>query len=769
MANNINMSLNLRAAGFNSGITKAQRSLTLLERTAQTVGRTLQYALGGALIAVAADASKAAIDFELAQRKLAALSKGESDDAIQQLSDTARELGENSVYTAAEVANLQVELKKLGLSAVDVNELSEGMVKFATAMDTDAADASKTLIQTINQFKKTLDPTLTLQEKAVLISNQFANAAVSTALSFETLQASMRYVGPVAGSLGLTFSETAAILGELANAGFEGSKAGTVLRRILVNLTKESGDVSKLGEDFYDLIDGTASFSEILDIVGVRAVAGTLALDGLGGSVKELKNKIEDGTNIEDLFEARNGSIDGRLRNLRSAIQEIGIAILDTFGNDIRDAINSIIEWIKSIDEGDIKFAAFMAKLAIYGSTIGALVTKFGELTLALKTLGSTGLLAIGAAGWITLTILAVKSLQGAWETVNDELAKYDKRNTTVESLLAEGFEPGQYTTDLDRVNKKADKVRSVLDQAFDQKKLGLYFNAIREGTETVDSIIEKNEEYIKRQSQWGDINGRSFREVFTSQVQLVGQYVDIINNLDKLNALANQPGNDLVTSIINKDEAKDAGDAVAYAGSQIGTFLQQLGTVKIPTTVAQLFNFLERGTKPQEIKLNSKGFDKDGVRVENLLSYLNQFPDTSLRVVKALDFMKENWASFEAVIADVGATFANALLDPTVKLGDALRDVFKNFIRLAAQWLIQVGLLTGAIALGNLLTGGGLSAFLNTQSNLSGSTNLANNLAQGGGGGRSFSDGSFRSSIAGSDLVIASQRGININSRVYG
>lgn len=763
------MSLNLRAAGFSSGISKAQRSLTLLEKTAQTVGRTLQYAVGGALIAVAGDATKAAVDFELAQRKLAALSQGESQSAIQSLSDTARELGENSVYTAAEVANLQVELKKLGLSAKDVDDLSEGMVRFATAMDTDAAEASKTLVQTINQFKKTLDPTLTLQEKAVKISNEFANAAVSTALSFDTLQASMRYVGPVAGSLGLTFSETAAILGELANAGFEGSKAGTVLRRILVNLTKESGDVSKLGEDFYDLIDGTASFSEILDIVGVRAVAGTLALEGLGGSVKELQTQIEQGTNIEELFEARNGSIDGRLRNLRSAIQEIGIAVLDTFGEDIREAINSIIEWIKSIDQADIQFAAFMAKVAIYGSTIGSLVTKFGELTLGLKALGVTGLAAIGAGGWITLTILAVQSLSGAWNTVNSEIDKYDKRNTTVESLLAEGFEAGRYVDELDRVQSKADEVRGVLDQSFSQDKLNLYFGAIKEGTETVDSIIEKNEEYIKRQSQWGDINGRSFREVYTSQVQLVGQYVDIINNLEKLNGLANQPGNDLVSSIINKDEVKDAGDSIAFAGSQIGTFLRQLETVKIPTTVSQLFNLLERGAKPQEIKLNSKGFDADSVRVESLLSKLNQFPDTSLRVVKALDFMKENWTSFESVIQGVGATFAEALLDPTVRLGDALKDVFKNFVRLAAQWLIQVALLTGAIALGNVLTGGGLSAFLNTQSNLSNATNLSNNLAQGNGASFAAGGRSFTSTVAGSDLVIASQRGINLNSRVYG
>ena len=64
MANNVNVSLILRTKGFVKGLAESQRQLTVFGRTAQTVGRTLQYALGGALIAVSADALKAAADFD---------------------------------------------------------------------------------------------------------------------------------------------------------------------------------------------------------------------------------------------------------------------------------------------------------------------------------------------------------------------------------------------------------------------------------------------------------------------------------------------------------------------------------------------------------------------------------------------------------------------------------------------------------------------------------------------------------------------------------
>lgn len=389
MANNVNISLLLRTKGFTKGLAKAKTQLTQFGQVSQTVGRTLQYALGGALIAVGADAAKAAAEFDLANRKLKALAGPEAAASVAGLADTARLLGKNSIFTAAEVANLQLELKKLGLSSKDVKELSDVTVKFATAMDTDAAGAGATLVKTLNKFKGSFDQYDSKAEAATVLSERMANAVLNSALTFETLQSSLNFAGGEANAAGFSFSETTAILAKLADAGFEGSRAGTILRRIFINLAK-TGAVD-INNAFGDLIENQQEFSKLIEITGARSAGGIASIQGLKDVIAEFAKANEEASGqVEGLYDAVDQSLIGRVKNLRSAIQELGIVFEQQFGRQLKSIISSLAEFIRGIDAGDAKAAGAVAGFLLLTKVLKGL--KVVATNLAISFVGKGGI-----------------------------------------------------------------------------------------------------------------------------------------------------------------------------------------------------------------------------------------------------------------------------------------------------------------------------------------------------------------------------------------
>ncbi len=81
----------------------------------------------------------------------------------------------------------------------------------------------------------------------------------------------MSIVRPVANSFGFTIEETTALLGALANSGFDASSAATATRNILLNLADSSGKLAlALGgpvDNLEDLVKGLKKLnSEGIDL-----------------------------------------------------------------------------------------------------------------------------------------------------------------------------------------------------------------------------------------------------------------------------------------------------------------------------------------------------------------------------------------------------------------------------------------------------------------------------------------------------------------------
>ena len=73
-----------------------------------------------------------------------------------------------------------------------------------------------------------------------------ANSNTSVELMGETL----KYVGPVAGALGIEMDDLSVAIGLMGNAGIKGGQAGTALRAGLTNLVKPTKEMKVAMEKY---------------------------------------------------------------------------------------------------------------------------------------------------------------------------------------------------------------------------------------------------------------------------------------------------------------------------------------------------------------------------------------------------------------------------------------------------------------------------------------------------------------------------------------
>ena len=90
---------------------------------------------------VVGSAIKSFRDFEFQMAKVKAVT-GASEKDFKKLSNTAKELGRTTFFTAQQVAELQTNFGKLGFSTREILDAQEATLQLATATDTDLARAA---------------------------------------------------------------------------------------------------------------------------------------------------------------------------------------------------------------------------------------------------------------------------------------------------------------------------------------------------------------------------------------------------------------------------------------------------------------------------------------------------------------------------------------------------------------------------------------------------------------------------------------------------
>lgn len=310
---------------------KAQKNISkdgFFKRTANFLSEyygaiKIGYASVKRLVSGFMEAYKTISNFEQANANLATI-LGVNKEQMETLREEAKRLGRTTEYTASQVTSLQTELAKLGFTQKEIIDMAPSVLQFSTSVGTDLASAAQMAGVALRSFNLQSD-----QTEDVL--GTMAVACNKSSLSFTYLQNAFSTIAPVAKTYGLSLKDTIALLGTLANAGFDASSAATATRNILLNLSDTNGKLAKaLGgsvSSFAEIMDAMiklrnqgVDLNETLELTDKRSVAAfNTFLEG-AESAKTLRGELEnvDGQ-LKDIQEQRLDTVEGSIKLMQSA------------------------------------------------------------------------------------------------------------------------------------------------------------------------------------------------------------------------------------------------------------------------------------------------------------------------------------------------------------------------------------------------------------------------------------------------------------------
>src|SRR5699024_2657779 len=177
---------------------------------------------GAALVGLGKKVYDVAGTFDTQMSRVKAIS-GATGDAFKQMREQAIELGAKTAFSATESAAGMENLASAGFNAQEIMAAMPGLLDLAAVSGGDVALASENAATALRGFN--MDAS-----QAGHVANVFARAAADTNAEVADMGEAMKYVAPVANSMGLSIEEVAASIGIMSDAGVKGSQAGTSLR-----------------------------------------------------------------------------------------------------------------------------------------------------------------------------------------------------------------------------------------------------------------------------------------------------------------------------------------------------------------------------------------------------------------------------------------------------------------------------------------------------------------------------------------------------------
>lgn len=544
-------------------------------------GLVAQYASITAVVGTVVGVTKQAIstnmDFEKKSSELAAV-LGKSKSEITGMTDAAKELGRTTQYTATEVEELQIALARLGFSEREIGNMQESVLKFAAAVNTDLGSAADFAGSALRAFGlESSDATHLLDVMAASTSK--------SALDFSKLQTSISIVAPVAHSFGISMEDTVALLGTLANAGFDASSASTALRNIFLNLANENGKLAKgLGhtaKTFPEIIaalkectEKGISLSDALEMTDNRSVSAFSTLVSGAGSAEELRAALDNcNGSLETMYKEMTDNLQGAVDNLKSAWEG----------------------WLLSMNGGDGTFANVINYLANLINGVTTLKERISELPGVAQA-------AIKSLNPLNPLITGIKSIGDAAGRANERItARRGSQDTIEESEFVGPVLPTQGTTQNGTPTKTSGP---------DPKEVEKFTETIAAYRKAVQSAVQTNAVFNAGWDEAG-VKLKTMESGITSLIgkygienktvqKLIGEYKEVMSTrmemdkpLDLLDPSKLTAGAKAVTDIGSKlkepaqgvrefvqeiDKVGAAQDAISALGSTFGSLSDMVG-----------------------------------------------------------------------------------------------------------------------------------------------------------------------------------------------
>ncbi|HUM42959.1 MAG TPA: phage tail tape measure protein [Fervidobacterium sp.] len=419
--------------GLMSTVDHGTQKLAQLSRRAMLAGSVLK----GIILAVGKSTVDAASTFEKQMRRVQAVSQATASE-YRELSSVALDLSTKTEHSAMAVAEGMNFMAMAGFKANEIMEAMPSVLQLASAGVMDLGTAADITTNILTGYGMEISELAHAND--VLVS-----AMTGANVDLQMLGESFKYAGPLAKAAGIEFSETAAMIALMGNAGIQGSMAGTSLRQAITNLlnptkqaqevmdrlgvkTKDAnGNLLSMTEILRQLEKSGASASDMMILFGQRAGPAMSALLGQGvDELEKFQQRLEDSEGLAARIEAMMiDTAEGQKQIFKNTVNAIRIM----FGQDMvpyyRTAIfflQGIADRIKRMEPEQrmqiVRIATIsslvvglIAVLGLLGTAIAGIIKGFLSFGGAIMFLMSAKGLAIGAI------ILAVGLLKKAWDS----------------------------------------------------------------------------------------------------------------------------------------------------------------------------------------------------------------------------------------------------------------------------------------------------------------------------------------------------------------
>lgn len=374
---------------------------------------------------------------------------GATEKQLAAASQRAKELGNDvslPATSAGDAAAAMTELAKGSFTVEQAMAAAKGTLQLSAAAQIDAATAATIQSQALQAFGK--DASFAAQASDILAGAANASSAEITGIAHGLQQS-----GTVANQFGVSMEDTATTLAMLANAGIQGSDAGTLMKSALLALTDQGkpaqAAMKELGLQVYDAKGKFVGMESLMGQLNKAAksmtdeqyqaaaatlfgsdamrLAGVAAQHGSDDFAK-LRDAVTRQGQAADVAAAKTHGLPGAISQVGNALEDVGLKAYSSIEGPLTSALENTASGINAFSDhaGSIPWAAWAAGAALFGGHVSGTFKKLDAGTGKLKRL-STEIQGIRAVASQTGT--SVTGLGATFQALGKHSATIERAN----------------------------------------------------------------------------------------------------------------------------------------------------------------------------------------------------------------------------------------------------------------------------------------------------------------------------------------------------
>ena len=359
--------------------------------------------------------------------RMAAAAAGETG-GYERLGQIVEKVGIDAAGTSKQVAELATSLVRAGFSVSEVEKALPGVVRGAEATGTGFEQMGDIVGSTLRGFGLEAD-------QVGRVTDVMVNLANSTNASIEGMAYTFRDTAPIAKALGISLEEVAMATGLMANAGIQGTVAGTALKHFMQKIQQAAGGATP---EVLGLAQGQERLAKVMKMLGAEVLDASgklLPMDEVLLRLKAGMDKLNEGDRVQltkILFgEDAGPSVLAMLNQTATEIKKVSADMQNSAGaTDVaRNAMagfglemQQLQGTIDAIGTGIGKVIA--AGLRPFLQTANALAGAVSGMPEPIKTTGAALIAMAGAATAASLGIAALNVVMGTtgWAALRKEI-----------------------------------------------------------------------------------------------------------------------------------------------------------------------------------------------------------------------------------------------------------------------------------------------------------------------------------------------------------